>query len=129
MTCRDEDEQKLAVGAGAAEQLFEMSLDNVCVAGFDGYFKRVNPSWTRTLGWTADELLAKPIIEFVHPEDRASVFADRARLMAGESLGSMINRYQCKDGSYRWFEWRSVADLERERVYAVARDITEQKRA
>jgi two-component system cell cycle sensor histidine kinase/response regulator CckA len=108
---------------------FEMSLDNVCVAGLDGYFKRVNPSWTRTLGWTADELMSKPSIEFVHPEDRSETLAGRGRLQSGSTMGSVTNRYLCKDGTYRWFEWRSAAHVDRGLVYAAARDITDQKRA
>jgi two-component system, cell cycle sensor histidine kinase and response regulator CckA len=110
-----------------ANDYFEMSLDNVCVAGIDGFFKRVNPSWTRTLGWTAEELRAKPSVEFVHPEDRAETLAGRGRLGAGSTLGFLTNRYLCKDGSYRWFEWRSVANVGRGLVYAAARDVTEQK--
>ena len=108
---------------------FEMSLDNVCVAGLDGYFKRINPSWTKTLGWTAEELMSKPSIEFVHPEDRSATMDGRGRLQSGSTLGNLTNRYLCKDGTYRWFEWRSVAHVDRGLVYAAARDITEQKRA
>jgi PAS domain S-box-containing protein len=112
-----------------ADEFFEMSIDNVCVAGLDGYFRRVNPSWTRTLGWTAEELMSRPSAEFVHPEDREVTLAGRQRLASGGVLGPLINRYLCKDGTYRWFEWRSIAHVDRRLVYAVARDITEQRRA
>ena len=112
-----------------ADAFFEMSIDAVCVAGLDGYFKRVNPAWTHTLGWSAEELLARPSIEFVHPDDRAATLAGRDRLASGSALGPLRNRYLCKDGSYRWLEWRSVAHLDWELVYAVARDITDQKLA
>lgn len=111
------------------DELFHMSLDNMCVAGFDGRFKRVNPSWTRTLGWSAEELLATPVVDLVHPEDRAGVLAGRQRLIAGAALGHLVNRYRGKDGAYRWFEWRSVANIERRLVYATARDVTERKHA
>ena len=114
--------------AGDAE-FFEMSLDHLCVAGFDGYWKRLNPSWTRTLGWTVEELMSRPLIEFCRPEDRAAVLVARQRLFAGQSIPPPINRYRCKDGSYRWFEWRSVSNVERQLVYAVARDITAEKEA
>jgi PAS domain S-box-containing protein len=111
------------------EDFFEMSLDNLCVAGLDGYFKRVNPAWTRTLGWTASELISRPSVEFVHPDDRASTLGGREKLQMGGAMGPLCNRYLCKDGSFRWFEWRSIAHLDRGLVYAAARDITEQKLA
>ncbi len=114
--------------AGAAE-FFEMSLDNLCVAGFDGYMKRVSPSWSKTLGWTPEELTSRPSIEFVHPDDRAHVLAARQGLASGQPLLDLGNRYRCKDGSYRWFEWRSVSDVDRGLVYAVARDVTEERQA
>jgi two-component system cell cycle sensor histidine kinase/response regulator CckA len=105
---------------------FAMSLDCLCVAGIDGYLRRVNASWTRTLGWTPEELLARPSLDFLHPDDRAAALAARARLVAREPMGPLRNRYRCKDGSYRWFEWRSIAHFERGVVYAAARDVTEQ---
>lgn len=113
----------------AAEDFFDFLLDHVCVAGFDGYFKRLNPSWTRTLGWTAEEMMSRPSAEFVHPEDRELTLAGRARLKNGAPLGPLVNRYLCKDGSYRWFQWSSVAHAGRALVYASARDISEQKQA
>jgi PAS domain S-box-containing protein len=113
----------------SVEDFFELSLDNACIAGFDGYFKRVNPAWTRSLGWSEQELLAKPSIDFVHPEDREMTLAGRSRLREGQALGHLVNRYLCKDGSYRWFEWRSVAEPQRELVFACARDVTTQKHA
>jgi PAS domain S-box-containing protein len=110
-------------------EFFEMSLDHLCVAGFDGYWKRLNPAWTRTLGYTAEELMACPLIEFVHPDDREPTLAGRGRLMDGEPLRALANRYRCKDGTYRWFEWRSVANVERQLVYAIARDVTAEREA
>ncbi len=111
-----------------AVDFFEMSLDHLCVTGFDGMFVRVNPAWTRTLGWTEDELLEMPTIDLVHPDDRAATLAARGRLHVGTPMGPLVNRYRCKDGSYRWFEWRSIGELDKQLVYAAARDITEQKR-
>lgn len=111
------------------EDFFEMSLDCLCVAGLDGYFKRVNPSWTRTLGWTEAELLAVRSVELVHPDDRERTLSGRQRLGAGQEMGALVNRYRCKDGSYRWFEWRSFGHPDRGLVYAAARDVTEQKLA
>lgn len=112
-----------------ANDFFEKVLDHVAVAGLDGYFKRINPAWCRTLGWTHEELMSRPSIEFVHPDDREATLAGRDRLRNGGELGPLVNRYLCRDGSFRWFEWRSVAEPDRGLVYAAARDVTAQKQA
>lgn len=122
----NDDEPAPPADLPAASDFFEMSLDNLCIVGFDGYFLRVNPSWTRTLGWTVEELMARPSIELVHPDDRERTLASRRRLHEGRPLTSLRNRYLCKDGTHRWFEWRSVAEIERGVVYAAARDINDQ---
>jgi PAS domain S-box-containing protein len=116
-------------GITRAVEFFEMSLDHLCVAGFDGYWKWLNPAWSRTLGWTDEELLSRPTIEFVHPEDRAATLGARGRLKDGEPVRALTNRYLCKDGSHRWFEWRSVAHVERQLVYCIARDVTADREA
>lgn len=111
------------------DQFFILSSDLMCVGGFDGYFKRLNPSWEKTLGFTTAELLAKPYIEFVHPEDRsATLNAARKLCYGGESL-SLENRYICKDGSYKWLLWNVVPYAEEKFIYAIGRDITERKKA
>lgn len=128
-SCVDVDDQRCADAASGGAEFFEMSLDHLCVAGFDGYMKRLNPSWTRTLGWTTEELMATPSIEFVHPDDRAMTLSARSRLAQGEPLRALTNRYRCRDGSYRYFEWRSVAHVDRGLVYAIARDLTAEREA
>jgi PAS domain S-box-containing protein len=109
-------------------RLFNLSLDLLCVAGLDGYFKRVNPSWTRVLGWSEAELLARPVAEFMHPEDRERTLQARAGLARGMPVQGLENRYRCKDGSWRWLSWQSVAEPGAGTVFAVARDITERRR-
>ncbi len=109
------------------QRFFEVSLDCLAVAGFDGYFKWVNPAWTTTLGWTREELLAKPTIEFVHPDDRARTLAARAQLQQGQPLSTLTNRYLCKGGGLRWLEWRSISSPDQQLVYAAARDVTKQR--
>jgi len=123
------DELRDHDAASPAADLFERSLDHLCVAGLDGYFKRVNASWTKTLGWSPGELMARPSLDFVHPADREATLASRTGLKAGVPLLRLVNRYQCKDGTYRWFEWKSVAHVEQGLVYAVARDVTDEKEA
>jgi two-component system NtrC family sensor kinase len=111
------------------ERFFALSLDHLVVAGFDGYFKRLSPAWLTTFGWSLEEFFARPVIAFVHPDDRAAVLASRARLIDGVPLTGLLNRYQCKDGRYRWMEWKSVSSAERRVVYGVARDVTVQREA
>lgn len=81
------------------ERRFHHSLDLLCVAGIDGYFRQVNPSWTRVLGWTEKELMSRPTIEFVHPDDHERTLQARANLGQGIALSSFENRYLCKDGT------------------------------
>jgi PAS domain S-box-containing protein len=106
---------------------FTVSLDLFCIAGFDGYFKRLNPAWEKTLGFTQVELLARPYLEFVHPDDREATQAEAQKIAAGADTISFENRYLCKDGSYRWLLWKSTPITERQLIYASARDISERK--
>jgi PAS domain S-box-containing protein len=109
-------------------RFMDLSLDLFCVIGFDGFFKNLNPSWEKTLGFTTKELLAKPNLEFVHPDDQLATAVEKDGLKDGKVTLAFENRYLCKDGSYKWLLWNAVSVPEHETVYAVARDITERKR-
>ena len=109
--------------------LFQMSRDLLCIAGVDGYFRRLNPAWEETLGHSLEELTSRPYVEFVHPEDRGATTAEAKSLTAGEGTLLFENRYRCRDGSYRWLAWKTAPLVEQGLLYAVARDVTEQKRA
>ena len=111
------------------DRFFNLSLDMLCIARTDGYFIRVNPQWTRVTGYTEAELLARPYLDFVHAEDRRSTIAAGARLAAGEPVVWFENRYQCKDGTYRWLMWMCAPFLEQNLIYASARDITDRRQA
>lgn len=104
------------------ERYFNNSIDMHCVADKDGLFKILNPQWERTLGYSITEMVGKPFIEFVHPEDVPSTKAVVSKLISGSLVFGFVNRYRHKDGSYRWIEWRSYA--EKGLIYASARDIT-----
>jgi PAS domain S-box-containing protein len=111
------------------ERMFNLSLDMLCIAGLDGYFKRVNPAFERALGYSSQELLSRPFADFVHPDDRA--FTDEAidQLSRGNELMEFENRYMCADGSARWLQWSSRPLPDEGVMYAVAKDVTDRKRA
>jgi len=108
---------------------FEMSLELLGVASFDGRFKRLNPVWEQTLGWSREELTSRPWLDFVHPDDHPATIAAGNRLQAGLELITFANRYRCRDGSYRWLEWKCMPILQRGIIYAAARDVTVAKQA
>jgi PAS domain S-box-containing protein len=111
------------------ERFFAISIDLLCFLDFNGYFKRLNPAWERALGFTVEELMSRPFIEFVHPDDRERTLnQNRAVRGGGQALG-FENRYLCKDGSYRWLLWNAAPDSDENVIYSVARDVTERKRA
>jgi len=110
------------------DQLFTISLDMFGIAGFDGYFKRVNPAWERTLGVPIAELTARPFIDFVHPDDREATLAEAEKLSQGIQTISFENRYRCGDGTYVWLLWNAMPSAEEKLIFTVARDITLRKR-
>jgi PAS domain S-box-containing protein len=111
------------------DRFFTLSLDMLCIAGFDGYFKRLNPAFGRTLGFTDDEMLGEPYVSFVHPADRERTVAESQKIIGGKDTVVFENRYRCKDGSYKWLLWTSTAYPSRQLFYAAARDITARKQA
>jgi len=111
------------------DRFFTMSLDMLCIAGTDGYFKRLNPAWETTLGFSREELLSRPWLQFVHPDDREQTLARASALARGEDVVSFQNRYARKDGTYRWLLWAATLDPEEQRSYAIARDVTDRRLA
>lgn len=109
-------------------QLLELSADLTCVAGFDGYLKRINRAWTETLGYSEEELLSRPYLDFVHPEDRLPTLAEAAKLSQNNTTQNFENRYLCRDGSYKRFSWTCTAQPDKQLIYAIARNITESRR-
>jgi len=113
---------------GERDQFFDLSLDLLCIAETNGYFKQVNRAWERTLNWSRDELCSQPFMDFVHPDDRQRTHAAMEQLCSGQPVINFENRYRHRDGSYRWLAWTcSALGREHPLLCGVARDITEQK--
>ena len=111
------------------DRIFTMSQDLIAVADFDGRFTRVNPAAGEILGYTEEELLARPYIDLVHPADRDSTAAEANAITRGKPTVSFENRYVRKDGSVRVLDWTATPDVENRLMYAVARDVTERRSA
>jgi PAS domain S-box-containing protein len=109
-------------------EFLDVSIDMLCIAGVDGYFKHLNPAWEKTLGYSQEELLSHPYVDFVHPEDRKATIAEANSLAAGRDTFIFENRYRCKDGSYKWLRWTGAVRAEKGVIYASARDISPRKR-
>ncbi|MBD0385187.1 MAG: EAL domain-containing protein [Nostoc sp. C3-bin3] len=106
---------------------FERSLDMLSVIDLDGYFKRINPAFTQTLGHSEAELLASPFLDFVHPDDHFATLAEMEKVKTGIPTLNFENRYRTKDGCYRWLGWTASPQIVRGLIYCVARDMTQQK--
>jgi len=111
------------------DRFFTLAPDLMCVGTFAGELKRVNPSWERILGFTFDELRAKPLWDLVHPEDRARTLDVVRNLSRGVNQADFENRYRCKDGSYKWIQWTAAIVADDQLIYAAGRDVTARKRA
>src|SRR5438093_12998076 len=108
-------------------RFFALSLDMLCIAGFDGYFKHLNPVWQQTLGYTVEELLSQPYMAFVHPDDHESTIAEAQNLSVGDATRPFENRYRCKDGSYNSISRRAMRLTDQPPIYATSQGVTARK--
>ncbi len=107
---------------------FELIPDLVCIANREGYFKKVNQAVINTLGYTRDELMDRPISQFIHPADQEETGNRRAELLQGKTLINFDNRYVTKTGVTVWLHWTSIFIPEKQIVFAIAKDITLRKK-
>ncbi|MGB3507963.1 MAG: PAS domain S-box protein [Microcoleaceae cyanobacterium] len=121
--------KKRSPGVLELERFFHLSVDLLCVAGVDGYFKQVNPAFEQTLGYTNEELLSQPFFYFIHPNDRDATLAEVKKLKSGNPTIYFENRYRARNGNYLWLAWTAQPAVETGLLYAIARDITHQKQA
>jgi PAS domain S-box-containing protein len=111
------------------DRFFTVARDLLCVANFEGTFTRLNPAWEAVLGYSAEELTGRALVDFVHPEDRERTQAKAARLAAGEDVREFENRFRTKSGAYRWLRWNVRSVPAEKLIYASARDVTDSKQA
>jgi PAS domain S-box-containing protein len=116
------------LNAEAIDRFFVMSPGLMSIAGFDGYFKLLNPAWEETLGYSVDELCATPYLDLVHPDERAQATDQAIEIRRGLSVFRFTHRYRCKDGSYRWLACSATPCPAERLIYGSAQDITETTR-
>jgi PAS domain S-box-containing protein len=136
MTEKEQTETALKQEVGQSHQtveergiFFMLALDMFCIANFEGYFLQLNPAWEATLGYSLETLQSKPFVEFIHPDDRLATIAETEKLKQGARTVAFENRFQCKDGQYKWVLWNGTVSPDKEAYYAVGRDITSSKQA
>ena len=110
------------------EHFFELSPDLLCIAGFDGYFRRINPAVSKLLGYSNEELLSQPISYFVYDDDKLITKASREVVLNSVPLLNFENRYQTKDGEIVWLSWTSMPAPKDKLVYAIAKNVTAKKK-
>jgi PAS domain S-box-containing protein len=108
------------------DQFFTLALDLLCIADTEGTFRRLNSAWETTLGYRMDELVGKKFLDLIHPDDLEVTLVAVEHMSSGKEVINFVNRFRCKDGSYRWIEWRSFP-YGKKLIYAAARDVTERK--
>ncbi len=110
------------------ENIFKLFPDMVAVCTTEGKFLKVNPSWEKVLGYTTKEILDMGWAKLVHPDDVERTNKEVEKQLKGSSVANFVNRYKCKDGSFKTFEWQATFAKEGI-VHATARDITDRKLA
>jgi len=111
------------------QKFFDVSIDLMCIAGTDGYFKRTNPAFVRALGWTEEELTGQPFLDLVHPEDVEATQHEIDKLAQGVPTISFVNRFRRSDGTFQYLRWNSYPDTETGLLYAIARQMKDPREA
>jgi PAS domain S-box-containing protein len=117
---------EVAETAEEIDRFFELSIDMLCIAGTDAFFKRLNPAFTNILGYELRELMTKPYYDFVHPDDLEATIQETEKLKQGIPTIEFENRYRCKNGTYKWISWHCMPHHSGA-LYAVARDVSAEK--
>lgn len=126
ITAKKETETEMKIKSEQINKFFDVSLDMLCIADTYGYFRQLNPEWKNTLGYEISELVGKQFFDFIHPDDIEPTANAVKTLSEQKEILNFVNRYRCKDGTYKWIEWKSYPSGNI--IYAAARDITERKK-
>jgi PAS domain S-box-containing protein len=126
ITERIKSEEALRQKTEELDRFFNINLDLLSIAGADGFFRRLNLAWEKTLGYTREEIMERPFLDSVHPDDVESTLEAVATLESQRELINFQNRFRCKDGTYRWIEWGAATSGKL--IYSAARDITDRKK-
>jgi PAS domain S-box-containing protein/putative nucleotidyltransferase with HDIG domain len=110
------------------DNILNLTSDLICIAKMDGYFKYVNPAWNKTLAYSTDELLSKPFLDFIYPDDHHINDKEVEKLAKGLETINFVNRYIHKDGSLRYISWKAKAIADSKQIYCIGRNITAQKK-
>jgi len=111
------------------DRLFNLSIDMLAVWGFDSLLQQVNPAWVRVLGWSRDDLMGRPLLFFVHPEDQDLTSEAFDSIFQGQPIEELAMRFRCRNGSYLWLSWSSFPYPDQKVVFSVVKDITHNKMA
>lgn len=111
-----------------SQRFFDLSTDMLCTANHDGYFVEVNTTWTETLGYSTSELMSRPFVDFLHPDDRERTAEEAARIFNGHETTEFENRYLSKSGDWHWLQWSCKLSHDQGLIYARATDVTDRKR-
>ncbi|WP_439489439.1 PAS domain S-box protein [Algoriphagus sp.] len=120
-------ERKLISEFSNVEKFFNLSNDLICIAGTNGYFKKINPSFSRLLGWDNETLMTRSFFELTHPDDIKKTRRNLEKLIKGELSTELSHRFMCRDGSYKSLDWVATKDPKTGNIYSIARDTTEAK--
>ncbi len=126
ITNRKNNEKELKEKSTELDRFLNLATDFICISDPEGKLLKVNNLWQTVLGFDIDEMTGKPVFDFIHPDDIEETKGEIEKLLAGKAVVNFVNRYICKNGTYRWLEWRATPS-DNGFIYAAARDITDSR--
>lgn len=109
------------------ENLFDLAVDVLCVSGPETNIIGVNPAFVAALGYAPEDVIGKPFLSIVHPDDVDRTITAMSGVWDGSTMVLFENRVVTATADVRWFQWSARADSVSGRVYGAGRDITNQR--